>query len=83
MDAAHASTQVRAVAGLGSDLICSGSRDTTLRTWKRVSPSKFEQDATLPVHHDYVNAVATIGPTADFPEGANGQLASFSRNLPF
>ncbi|KAI9007771.1 WD40-repeat-containing domain protein [Hyaloraphidium curvatum] len=60
---------VRAVAGQGSDLICSGSRDTTVRTWRRSSPNSFALDATLPVHSDYVNAVATIPPSSEFPEG--------------
>ncbi|MCJ1252135.1 hypothetical protein MMC30_009373 [Trapelia coarctata] len=61
---------VRAVAFPNPDLILSASRDATVRIWKLLSPSPPHFDYSISSHGTaFINAVAYVPPTADYPEG--------------
>ncbi|KAF8637390.1 hypothetical protein AX17_002886 [Amanita inopinata Kibby_2008] len=74
--AAH-SSDVRALSTPTTDLILSGSRDTTAIHWKRsASSDDFAIESVLKAGSRYVNAVTYIPPTSDAPRGyavAGGQ----------
>ncbi|PLB35805.1 WD repeat PLAP family protein [Aspergillus candidus] len=61
---------VRAVAYLNSNVVCSASRDATVRLWKVVSTPPPTYDYAITSHGSgFVNTVAYYPPTSDFPEG--------------
>lgn len=58
------------MAYLNSNVVCSASRDATVRLWKVVSTPPPTYDYTITSHGSgFVNTVAYYPPTSDFPEG--------------
>ncbi|KAI8611923.1 WD40-repeat-containing domain protein [Chytriomyces sp. MP71] len=72
-------TKVRAVAAVSSDILCSGSRDTKVVEWRRVSNLNSQSAFTLAVsrafHAHFVQALAVLPPSQSHP---NGLIASGS-----
>ncbi|ORY55694.1 ubiquitin homeostasis protein lub1 [Pseudomassariella vexata] len=61
---------VRDLVFPSDDLLFSASRDHTVRAWRRTSSSPPEFEFTiLNQIHDYINALAYIPRSADYPEG--------------
>ncbi|KAJ2809902.1 hypothetical protein H4S07_002989 [Coemansia furcata] len=62
-------SDVRGLVAQGDDILVSVSRDKTGRIWKRAGPNSFSEDSVLLGHTGYVNSVAAIAPTAEYPLG--------------
>ncbi|KAJ5461640.1 uncharacterized protein N7458_003192 [Penicillium daleae] len=61
---------VRAVAFPNPNVILSASRDATVRLWKLVSSPPPTYDYTIAAHGQaFINSLAYLPPTAEFPEG--------------
>ncbi|KAI9273091.1 WD40-repeat-containing domain protein [Phascolomyces articulosus] len=66
----HAHEQdVRAVSALSSDLLVSAARDKTVRSWRRVSPNQFESEHVFRGHEHFVNSLATVPSSQQYPNG--------------
>ncbi|KAJ1768870.1 WD repeat protein Lub1 [Coemansia sp. RSA 1813] len=63
------SSDARALAAQGNDLLVSGSHDGTGRIWKREGPNEFAQDNVLVGHKGAVRVVTIVPPTTDSPNG--------------
>ncbi|KAJ2323546.1 WD repeat protein Lub1, partial [Coemansia sp. RSA 2681] len=62
-------SDVRGLMAQGDDILVSVSRDKTGRIWKRSGANEFAEDSVLLGHLEYVNSVAAIPPTAEYPSG--------------
>ncbi|KAF7712245.1 Ubiquitin homeostasis protein lub1-like protein [Penicillium ucsense] len=61
---------VRAVAFPNKNVILSASRDATVRLWRLTSSLPPTYDYTIAAHGQaFINSLAYLPPTADFPEG--------------
>ncbi|KAI9033605.1 WD40-repeat-containing domain protein [Phycomyces nitens] len=60
---------VKAVSALSNDLVISAGRDKTVRSWKRTGPNSFDLQHTFTFHDHFINALATIPPSLEHPNG--------------
>ncbi|KAG2221615.1 hypothetical protein INT45_005189, partial [Circinella minor] len=60
---------VRAVSAISNDLLVSGARDKTVRSWRRVSPTQFTPEHVFHGHEHFVNSLASISSCEQFPNG--------------
>ncbi|KAJ1947287.1 WD repeat protein Lub1, partial [Linderina pennispora] len=63
------SSDVRALAAQGNDALISASRDKTGRLWKRTTTRDFAEDSVFIGHTGYVNSVAVLSATTEYPSG--------------
>ncbi|KAF7725046.1 hypothetical protein EC973_000453 [Apophysomyces ossiformis] len=61
--------RVRASACISSDIILSAARDKTVRSWERINANDFSPHNVYLGHGHYVNALAAIPPSPQFPSG--------------
>ena len=53
----------------GEDRIISAARDKSVRMWFRTTPNTFGDPKIFLGHLRFVNSVAYIGPSAEYPSG--------------
>ncbi|KAI8902774.1 WD40-repeat-containing domain protein [Globomyces pollinis-pini] len=63
------SQDVKALVSIDKDTFASASRDTTVLVWTRQPNSKFQQTSMFNKHSHFVNALAYIKPSANYPNG--------------
>ncbi|KAI9140362.1 WD-40 repeat-containing protein [Paraphysoderma sedebokerense] len=60
---------VKSVIAPNDNLLISASRDKSVRSWIRESPTSFSQLHSFLGHQHFVNALAWIPPSSEYPDG--------------
>ena len=61
---------MRALVAIDEVTFASASRDTTVIVWKRLENNYYQQDIQFTGHNHFVNSLAFIIPSREFPAGS-------------